>query len=374
MELTSRGRPAFTATVNPLIIQLSCIDPIELEAVMDHWSFRVDKLLPGAFRGAAAVLRLNPLLIAEIHTSTTAAHRLRCPPHSRTLLIRGRGTGTTFIGGLSLQHPDFVLLDPGTAIDVVCQGGGSVICISLSGPANASFASSAGQPLPASTAGARLLSWPGVALNELPGWIDKAVLALVSKSTPEQEAVTGAILARELHLQLTVALANAVPTDAKRLRATRRRVAVERARKFIRNNLSESMRLADLCRHAHVQERSLEYGFREVVGLRPMGYIRMLRLAEVHRQLLADGVAARSISEVALDTGFCHLGQFAYDYKNLFMESPSDTLKRADFLRRAHGRCAPRAAGRAAATKPPPGLCVDPPLNAAGRELRKYLL
>ena len=37
----------------------------------------------------------------------------------------------------------------------------------------------------------------------------------------------------------------------------------------------------------------------------------------------------RSISEVALDSGFCHLGQFAYDYKRLFMESPSTTRRRA---------------------------------------------
>jgi AraC family ethanolamine operon transcriptional activator len=371
MEPASRGPTAKGATTSPLIIQISCTDPIEIEAVMDHWNFRMDKLLPGAFRGAAALLRLNPLLVAEIHTNCTVAQRLRCPAHSRTLLIPGRGSGATYVGGLSLRHPDFILLEHGTMLDIVCQGSGSLICISLSGPADASFVASAGQPLPAATSGARLLSWPGVALNELPDWIDKATVALVCRSTPEQEALTGALLARELLMQLSVAMANAVPTDASRLRATRRRVAVERARGFIRNNLTESLRLADLCRHAHVQERSLEYGFREVVGLRPMAYIKMLRLAEVHRQLLADSVTARSISEVALDTGFCHLGQFAYDYKALFMESPSDTLKRACFLRRSRDPTVGGAASRAAAKRS--RTCLDPPFTSAERDFRKYL-
>ena len=374
MELASSGSPSLaTSTANSLIVQLSCFDPIEIEAVMDHWSVTVDKLLPGEFRGVAAVLRLSPLLIAEIHTNCTTVHRLRSPALSRTLLLRGRGSGVTFVGGLALRYPDFVLLDQGTVIDLVCQGSGSFICISLAGPAAGSFAASAGQPLPAAVSGARLLSWPGVALSELPDWIDKALMALVSRATFEQEARTGALLAHELQMQLNVGMANAVPTDASRLRASRRRVAVERARSFIRNNLSESLRLADLCRHAHVQERSLEYGFREVVGLRPMNYIKMLRLAEVRRQLLADRSTTRSVSEIALDIGFCHLGQFAYDYKNLFTESPSETLRRAGFLRSRDQPASNACAGPAAA-KSRPRPRVEPPLTGAGRDLRKYLL
>ena len=51
----------------------------------------------------------------------------------------------------------------------------------------------------------------------------------------------------------------------------------------------------------------------------------MLRLGEVRRRLQTSSAAERSVSEVALDCGFCHLSQFAADYKRVFLESPSAT-------------------------------------------------
>ena len=87
------------------------------------------------------------------------------------------------------------------------------------------------------------------------------------------------------------------------------------------------MTLAELCSHAHLQARSLEYGFRDLVGLSPFKYIKMLRLGEVRRRLQTSMRAERSVSEVALDCGFCHLSQFAADYKRVFLESPSATRR-----------------------------------------------
>jgi len=98
--------------------------------------------------------------------------------------------------------------------------------------------------------------------------------------------------------------------------------------------LCGALTLAELCQHAHLQARSLEYGFRDLVGLSPFKYIKMLRLGEVRRRLQASSPAERSVSEVALDCGFCHLSQFAADYKRVFLESPSAT-------RRAIGRSRP---------------------------------
>jgi AraC-like DNA-binding protein len=94
------------------------------------------------------------------------------------------------------------------------------------------------------------------------------------------------------------------------------------------SHLADPIRLADLCHHTHLQARSLEYGFREIVGLSPVSYVKMLRLGEAHRRLQSRAWSWLSISEVALDSGFCHLSQFAADYKKLFMESPSATRQR----------------------------------------------
>ena len=320
-----------------LAIQLHCVDPAEVTAVTNYWNWQLDRLEPGEFHGSVTLLQLGHLLVTKVTVNRAALHRLACPANGRAMLMRGEGSAPIFVAGLLLQPSDFVLLDRCTEIELLGHGTGSIIAISLHGSADTRLnVSAAGKPLPLS-GGARLLSCPAGNLIDIPDCVDKAASSLLSQGT-YPNSLARASLTQELMVRLNMAMENAIPVEVNRLRPTRRRVAVERARDFIRQRLTDPIRLADLCQHSHVQERSLEYGFREIVGLRPMTYIKMLRLAEVHRRLLAELSMERSISEVALDSGFCHLGQFAYDYKRLFMESPSTTRRRA---RWQTGRVAP---------------------------------
>jgi AraC family transcriptional regulator, ethanolamine operon transcriptional activator len=119
----------------------------------------------------------------------------------------------------------------------------------------------------------------------------------------------------------------AVSTD--RSARASRRAAVRVALDYVHEKFSEPLRLAELCRRANVKVRSLEYGFREVKGLTPIAYIRSLRLNAVRRALQRDEAGpARSITEIAMDSGFWHLGQFASDYRQFFGETPSQTRQR----------------------------------------------
>ena len=59
-----------------------------------------------------------------------------------------------------------------------------------------------------------------------------------------------------------------------------------------------------------------------------MQYVRTTRLHRARRLLRSIDVSRRTISEIALDSGFWHLSQFAVDYKALFGESPSMTFRR----------------------------------------------
>ena len=155
--------------------------------------------------------------------------------------------------------------------------------------------------------------------EELASWLESE-----SKARVVRHLDTAAMRSRLLSsLDSVMLLAQAAEAEAPAL--PRRRMAVERVRRFIHEHLAESLTLADLCRHAHLQARSLEYGFRDLVGLSPFKYIKMLRLGEVRRRLQASDASQLSVSEAALDCGFSHLSQFAADYKRMFLESPSAT-------------------------------------------------
>ena len=59
-----------------------------------------------------------------------------------------------------------------------------------------------------------------------------------------------------------------------------------------------------------------------------MAYLKQKRLEAARRTLLAASPLTTSVTEVATQWGFFHLGRFARDYSQLFGELPSETLKR----------------------------------------------
>ncbi len=86
--------------------------------------------------------------------------------------------------------------------------------------------------------------------------------------------------------------------------------------------------VSDLCRAAGVSERTLEYAFKEIMGLAPVAYLIRLRLHRVRRALLAATQGSTTVSAEALNWGFWHFGEFSRAYKDCFGELPSDTLRR----------------------------------------------
>jgi AraC-like DNA-binding protein len=90
----------------------------------------------------------------------------------------------------------------------------------------------------------------------------------------------------------------------------------------------EPLSVSDLCRVTGVSERTLEYAFREVMGLTPVAYLIRLRLHRVRKGLLAGTHATTTVTAEALKWGFWHFGEFSRAYKGCFGELPSDTLRR----------------------------------------------
>jgi AraC family ethanolamine operon transcriptional activator len=72
---------------------------------------------------------------------------------------------------------------------------------------------------------------------------------------------------------------------------------------------------------------ALRYGFQECFGPGPATYLKIQRLNGVRRQLKASAGKGITVSAIALQWGFWQMGQFAKDYKKMFGECPSATLR-----------------------------------------------
>ncbi|MBN9692570.1 MAG: helix-turn-helix domain-containing protein [Verrucomicrobia bacterium] len=86
--------------------------------------------------------------------------------------------------------------------------------------------------------------------------------------------------------------------------------------------------MSELCQALHVGRRTLEYAFRQHLGTTPHHYFRLQRFARAHRNLLQSDPGQACVTDIATQFGFNELGRFAGEYRQLFGERPSDTLRR----------------------------------------------
>ena len=103
---------------------------------------------------------------------------------------------------------------------------------------------------------------------------------------------------------------------------------VVRALGWLRGHLSEPIQLEQLAQIAGVRPRTLETHFKMFLGTTPLGWVRRMRLARA-RQELVKADFQTSVTHTALASGFTQLGRFSAQYRELFGELPSATVKRA---------------------------------------------
>ena len=115
------------------------------------------------------------------------------------------------------------------------------------------------------------------------------------------------------------------PTRGDRARQAQS-VLVQIAEDYALAHAGDRLQVTDLCKVSGVSERSLEYAFKQVLGLPPVAYLIRLRLHRARQALLAADLETSTVTAIALLWGFGHLGEFARDYKACFGELPSETL------------------------------------------------
>lgn len=84
----------------------------------------------------------------------------------------------------------------------------------------------------------------------------------------------------------------------------------------------------DLALELGVCLRSLETAFRASMGMPPVRYLKLLRLNRAREQLARLEPDATQVGVVARDLGFTELGRFSGEYRRLFGELPSETLRK----------------------------------------------
>lgn len=104
---------------------------------------------------------------------------------------------------------------------------------------------------------------------------------------------------------------------------------LQRALDYIHAHAHESLTLSAIASAACISPRTLEASFRRRYDQSPLTYVRGVRLDHARtalRRAAAEGQRT-SVTDIALQHGFIHMGRFSAYYKLRFGCSPSTTLR-----------------------------------------------
>jgi AraC-like DNA-binding protein len=176
-------------------------------------------------------------------------------------------------------------------------------------------------------AAARRLDLSPRTRQRLAEWLERLLARVHGAAAMLDHPTAVGALERELVQGLSEAL-GLTGDPGRPARSAVRRRGFDRAIEHIRHAELGVLDLHALALAAGMSRRTLEYAFREQLGLSPSRFLRLLRLHGLRRELLARRHGDATVSDLAYHLGFTQLGRLAGEYQMRFGERPSATLAR----------------------------------------------
>ena len=155
-------------------------------------------------------------------------------------------------------------------------------------------------------------------------YIDTAVRSV---ATPDAPSPFPQMAKSTVELMARV-LVSAQPQRHEKSSLNRSRQWIHKVEELYGQHPNQPLRIGQLCRELGVSERTLRDAFNKLTDTNPLAYLKTQRLNQVYRELCDSDPGEVLIKQCAYANGFYSLGHFCRDYKQLFGESPSETIKR----------------------------------------------
>lgn len=304
------------------------LDVDEHAANLGKWNQNYDQISSGSFRGTLSEVWIGDMQIFREITTQAVVEQGQAWAGARLFGVPMSINGGSFCDR-PLRNDSMFSFGPGSEFSLQSPKEFDVVGIAIREDAY--------QQVVASLAGAgskRLLSDdPAVmrcpsGLADLRTFLDS--LFEVLDETPVmlahptvQKTVHSALMG---HLCESIQTASEVPPPPGTYQA--RKAIVEEARTYVLTHLYDTVTIADLCTALNTSRRTIQYCFQEVLNTNPVQYLRAIRLNSVRRELRGANPATTQVQDIAARWGFWHLSHFASDYRVMFDELPSETLRR----------------------------------------------
>lgn len=292
---------------------------------LTNWQQHYDQISAGEFYGEIIERPFEDLQVFKEHTSQALSQSCLVWPDSIWLGIPPIEQANDYqskINGLALNKNDIMCRPGNIEFELTTPNAFDIYGVVISRDKLTSQASKQGIAL----------NWQDILHNErltIPNNTLTAINYLLARllNTDSATHATPDHLTQDLILMgLLDVFSKESPNQSVQTSYQHRKTIVNTARHFLNNHHERAITLSELCEACHTSRRTLQNSFETILGLSPIQYLRYTRLNGVRRDLKQAAVS-ETIGDIAARWGFWHLGQFAKDYKGVFGELPSETLK-----------------------------------------------
>jgi AraC-like DNA-binding protein len=284
---------------------------------------------PGAtdLRMELATCKLPNLSLGSLKISTSTVHSSRYPLIAVCLPVSGQILITSSCGSARVAAGTAVVVSPGNPVVVEYLTDDSRMATLLfeQSVVEAELAGMLGAPVTKPLRFDMQFSPSGRSPFSRALWLrhneltDPAGLTAVPAMSSQ--------LGRLIMAGLLVSQTHNYTEELTRPRAVPGSKPIRNALEFIESKPEQIETVADIAAAAGLSVRALDDGFHRYVGTRPMTYLRQVRMARAHEELLAADPELTTVSAVARKWGFGHDGRFAAEYVRRFGRKPSETLR-----------------------------------------------
>lgn len=290
---------------------------------------------PGAFRARLTRIALLRLRLSAAEEHLPRILLLAVPPGTMLVALPGAGKPAPVLGGISMGPHEIMTLGSGEHLHMRSYGpyrwGGIWLPVSelvrygsvMTGTAFTIRSAALRWQLRPAT-GRHLHHLHSVAI----GFVEGRSKALIDRETAHG-------LEQQLIEALVQGLAKGSAIEAT-LATRKHREMVLRLDTLLEAEPERALRMAEIREALGVSERTLRLACAEQLGMGPAELVRRRRMQLVHRALSRGNPGIASVAEIARQYSFRGLGRFAADYRALYGEPPSATLRRGSDLETAH--------------------------------------
>jgi len=313
----------------PLLRSVVSGDADEHAQNLAAWHQTYEQLGRGRFLGRLDELWFDGLQLFRERTSHEVLETGTPWPGSRTFGIPLAMQGIAVYQGKPMP-PDMILtLGPHDGLEFRTPASLDIVGLSWSAAAMSEFTRAIeGIDIEDELRGRRLLPVAPDTLASLRGFL-RHVFELLETSAEQLDNPQVARGLRHTLLERVIgAVRDAEAEPPQTFTASVRQGIVQRARDYALSQRDEPVTLVELCTALRISRRTLQTCFHDMLGMSPHQYLRTLRLNGLRRDLRNAGADA-SVQVLAGRWGFWHLSSCAADYRRLFGELPSATLRSA---------------------------------------------